>query len=417
MQTRTESRPPAVVFDLASMQGLQAARILSRRGVPVIGVARDPHHYCCRTTACERILFAHGAEETLALLTSLGPELPRKAVLFPCQDKHVLLVSRHRRLLEAWYHIVLPDSEVVEMMVDKTRFYRYAQEQGLPLPSTYFLGDRADAEHAARQIDYPCVLKPPHRFGSWLRHTDRKVFKCHDPEELLAHYDRCRSWSDLLIAQTWISGGDDDHYSCNCYFDATSEPLVSFTTRKLRQWPPGTGQGCLSVECRDDEVLRVTLELFRGVGWVGLAYLEMKRDDRSGRTLIVEPNLGRPTGRSASAEAAGVELLYTMYCDALGWPLPANRTQHFRGVKWIHLVRDLQSALFYWRRGELGLRQWWRSLQGVRAYAYFSWRDPWPFLASLALALPGFRAREERRRRRHDTGAAPGTAPPDPFHD
>ena len=40
-----------------------------------------------------------------------------------------------------------------------------------------------------------------------------------------------------------------------------------------------------------------------------LGYVEAKRDVRTGRHYLIEPNIGRPTGRSAIAEAGGVELL------------------------------------------------------------------------------------------------------------
>ena len=53
--------------------------------------------------------------------------------------------------------------------------------------------------------------------------------------------------------------------------------------------------------------------------------MEMKCDERSGKYFIVEPNIGRPTGGSATSEAAEVELLYTMYCDAIGRDLPVGK--------------------------------------------------------------------------------------------
>jgi D-aspartate ligase len=172
-------------------------------------------------------------------------------------------------------------------------------------------------------------------------------------------------------------------YSCNCYFDAYSEPLVTFIARKIRQWPPRTGTSCLGEECRNDHVLDASLKLFRSVNYHGLGYVEMKCDDRTGRHYIIEPNIGRPTGRSAIAEAGGVELLYTKYCDKLNLPLPKDREQKYVGAKWMFLRRDIQSALYYWKRGELTLRDWWRSVRGPKKYAVFSWTDPLPFLYDL----------------------------------
>jgi D-aspartate ligase len=121
------------------------------------------------------------------------------------------------------------------------------------------------------------------------------------------------------------------------------------------------------------------VSLFKSVNFRGLAYLEMKRDDESGKYFIIEPNVGRPTGRSATAEANGVELIFTMYCDAVGWTLPANREQKDGEVKWIYLRQDIQSALFSWLHRELTLREWWRSVRGQKWDAVYARTDPAPF--------------------------------------
>jgi predicted ATP-grasp superfamily ATP-dependent carboligase len=127
----------------------------------------------------------------------------------------------------------------------------------------------------------------------------------------------------------------------------------------------------------------------------------MKRDARSGKYFIVEPNVGRPTGRSATAEAGGVELLYTMYCDALGLPLPANREQKYTGVKWINSRQDLQSALYRWWHGELTLQEWWQSWHGRRTHAVFAWRDPLPFLVDVARVARVLFSAQERSKRNY----------------
>lgn len=362
------------------MTGVQTARILARRGVPVIAIASDPDHYCAKTRVCERIITADTKSEAfIRTLESLGPTLPQKAVLMPCTDMSVLLISRNRKRLQDWYLMSLPDEATVEMLMDKISFITFAQEHGLAIPGTFFLKNRRDAEEAAAQLTYPCILKPPMKTPTWEQNTKEKVFKVESASELLQLYDRCSGWADLLMVQEWVEGTDADLYSCNCYFDANSEPQVTFIARKLRQWPPETGTSCLGEEVRNDEVLEESVRLFRSVGYQGLGYVEMKRDSRTGKHYIIEPNIGRPTGRSAIAEAGGVELVYTMYCDVLQRPLPPNRTQQYKGVKWIHLRRDFQSALYYYRRGDLSLGDWWRSWRGKKGYAILDWKDLAPF--------------------------------------
>ncbi len=396
-------QPFAVVIGLDDgLNGIQTARILARRKVPVIAIASNPRHHCCRTRVCEKIIFANtNSEEFIQALENIGPKLSHKAVLFPCQDTNVLLVSRHRRRLEKWYYIVLPSHEVVEMLMDKISFFTYAQKAGLPIPKTFILRRRADAEQAGQELTFPAILKPSIRSPEWMGNIFEKAFSVPNSEKLLTIYEHYKKWADAFIVQDWIAGPDTNHYSCNCYLDANSQPIVTFATRKLRQWPPQTGQGCLGEECRNDVVVSETVRLFQSVNYRGLGYLEMKCDERSGKYYIIEPNIGRPTGRSATTEAGGVELLYTMYCDAIGWPLPANRQQKYSGVKWVYLRQDLQSALYEWRQGNLSSTQWWHSFRGRKTYALFSWRDPVPFLSDLARMARVLLSQEERRKRNY----------------
>ncbi len=372
--------PPAIVIGLDCITGLQTARILARHGVSVLGIVADRTHYCARTNVCARVIEARpGDEGLLCALEEACVPGPRKPVLFPCSDLHVLSLSRNRHRVDPLGRLALPPAEVVEMMVDKVRFHRFAEQAGLPVPRLMLLGNRRDAERAAETLDFPCILKPPYKSPVWQSHTTVKAFKVSHAQELLHLYDRCSAWAGHLLAQEYVPGPESALYSCNAYFDERGSAVATFVARKLRQWPPETGTSCLGEECRNDEVLETTLKLFRAVRLHGLGYVEMKRSARDGRHYVIEPNIGRPTGRSAIAEAGGVELVYTQYCDRAGLPLPPHREQKYGRAKWVYARRDLQSALYHWRRGELSLRDCWRSWQGVRADAVFAWGDPLPF--------------------------------------
>ena len=374
-------RPPAIVVGLDCITGLQTARILAGHGVPVIGLAKDPSHFACRTRATQRVIQADvNGPGLIPALEALAEQLDQQAVLIPCTDMSVALVSQHRERLADAYHLALPRPEVVETLLDKVRFARFAQAAGLPVPKTFVLHSRREAEEAARQLRFPCLLKPAVKTPAWERQARAKVFRVESPGELLALYERSSQWVDELVAQEWVEGPDTNLFTCNAYFDRQSQPLVTFVSQKLRQWPLGTGTGSLAVEARNDQVRAICVALFRRVGFHGLGYVEVKRDARSGEYVILEANIGRPTGRSAMAEAGGVALLYTMYADLVGLPLPANREQRYLGAKWIYLRQDLRSAFVHWRRGELSLADWWRSWQGPKHFAVLSWQDPAPFL-------------------------------------
>jgi D-aspartate ligase len=377
-------RPYAIVIGLDSPQGLQTSRLLAQRGVPVIGICRSREFSYSRTRVCERIYFADTrSDELIDLLDGLGPEMKQKAVLYPCTDQTVMNISRARGRLQEWYHVVLPSHELVELLMDKSRFLAFAQQEGLPIPQTFFVQEQAEMEAAAASLNYPCVMKPGLKSMQWDQQVRAKALMADSAQELLGYYKRFGRLAASLVVQEWIPGGIRDLYACNVYFDRIGQLQASFVSRKIRQWPPETGIGSLREECRNDEVLQETVKLFEQVGYTGLGYLEMKRDPRTGKHYIVEPNIGRPTGGSAIAEKGGVELVYTMYRDAIGLPLPENRRQTYRGVKWIYLSYDLRSAYTSWRAGKLGLFEWLTSLRGPKAFTVFSWSDPAPFLYEL----------------------------------
>src|SRR5436309_14337531 len=102
----SNSPAPVVVVGLDSITGLQTARIFAWRGIPVVGVAGDLAHFCCRTRVCGRIVQADLTGEALVdALVELSPSLGQKAVLVPCTDISVLEIARRRGELEGAYHV------------------------------------------------------------------------------------------------------------------------------------------------------------------------------------------------------------------------------------------------------------------------------------------------------------------------
>jgi len=351
--------------------------------VPVIGVASSLDHACAQTTVCEHKFQAETSTAAFVdFLEKIGPQFDQKPVLFPCADMSVLLISRHRQRLQNFYRIALPAAETVEMLMDKVQFYTFAMKEGFPIPQTFFLRNEDDVEAAAEKLSYPCMLKPPLKSPEWAKNA-KKVYKINSADELRQIYREKHHFAELLMAQEWIEGGDTSLFSLNCYFSREGQPLATFIARKIRQWPIETGVSSLGEEVRNDEVLRESINLFKYVNYHGLGYVEMKQDARTGKHYIIEPNIGRPTGRSAISEAGGVALLYTKYCDMTGQPLPENRVQKYGNAKWIYLRRDLQSAFAYWKRGDLTFWQWLKTMRGKKFYALFSWRDPKPFFQDI----------------------------------
>src|SRR4029077_3326380 len=163
---------PAVIIGLDCLPGIQTARIFAENRVPVIGIARDPTHPFSHTNTCDAILFTtFGQDELMSVLEGISSQLDQKAVLYPCTDASVLFVSRNREVLQQHYQIALPEPETLEMLMDKTSFFRLAREHGLPVPATFVLRTRAEAIAASKQIPFPCIMKPGFKTSNWERNA------------------------------------------------------------------------------------------------------------------------------------------------------------------------------------------------------------------------------------------------------
>jgi len=380
-------RLPVVVMGLDCATGLQVSRVFADRGIEVIGLVTDPWHPCARTRSCRRLIKAgRDPEGMVEGLFELARKLDTAAVLVPCTDLAVIGVASYREALGEHFLTSMAPRAVIEQLMDKAAFAGFAKARGIPIPETHVVSNRSDADIAAQQTRYPCVLKPAIKSVKWDEQAAGKALVAETPDALLGLYERHALFADRFVVQELVPGDASDHYTCDGYFAVGGGPLVTFVTRKVRQWPPVVGQGCISVEHRNDEVRELAIRLLTAAGHHGQGYVESMWDDRTGRHVVIEANVGRPTGRSAAAERAGVELLMTMYSDLAGDPLPAERVQHYRGSKWIYIRRDVQGCVGLLVQRRISPMEILRSWRGRFAFAMFSWRDPVPFLADLVRA-------------------------------
>jgi predicted ATP-grasp superfamily ATP-dependent carboligase len=372
-------KPHAVIIKLDSVTGLQTSRILARYGIPVIGIADDPRNFCCSTNTCEQVLTSNTSnEELIDTLIKLGKKLGSKSALFPCSDDSVFAISIHRELLGEWYGFVLSDHEVIDLLMDKVKLYRYLERGGFPTPPTYFIDDKSDIKEIANNVSYPCIVKPPRSVKSWTSCFDNKVLKIQSPEELYTIHQNGLRAAGVYIIQEWVNGKESDIYQYYYYFDKNHKPIINHTSRKLRQWPIELGEASLVENCLNEPVPRESIDIYSGIHYKGIISLEIKIDQSCARHYVIEPDVGRPNTSIGQVEASGVPILYTMYCDALDMLLPSVTLPQRTDVKWISFGRDLLASMAYYIRGELTFQEWLKSIKGVNTFAVLSLRDPMP---------------------------------------
>lgn len=377
----------AIVLGLCPT-GLATVRSLGRHGVPVKGIDSTSTAVGYFSKYCQKIAddSPRTNEEIIEQLLNYGNKLDKKAVLMPTNDPHIELVSKYYEDLKRYYDLQPYDEDIVDLFLNKKRFYEVCLANDMPIPDTYYPSSVKDVEEIAKKIEYPCIIKPIYSHEWKLKLKGKKVFKLPSKEDLLATYREAIKFNPNIMIQQIIGGGDDQIFLCATYFNKNSEPLALFTARTIRQYPIEFGTKCIAESVKLPDLAELCIRFLKNIGFHGICGLEFKRDSTDGQLKMIEVN-PRPVRWYSLTDASSVPVVYTAYRDLTGEAVEPNIMEQTDGIKWIHVWKDFVSSMRYIKRGNLSLRKWMSSLRGKKEYAVYKGDDKGPLLgASLYFA-------------------------------
>lgn len=378
------SAPPAVILGFAG-NGLGVARSLAPSGIRCIGIAGSQWHPAHETRTASIVHTASwAAEDVVEALLTLGRQLNAPAPLIITKDLAVLIVSEHREKLRQFYRFHLPSREIVQTLMNKQRFQARAETEGWPVPRTWSFEDERQVTEGVEGLPYPCIVKPRIKNRKFRSQDLPKAFKVSSPDELLAVYGKIAASEPEVVVQEWIEGGDERVAYCLAYYGDEGEPLGLFAGRKLRQWQPRCGGTAIAEPAPapwQQPLLELSRQIWREVEFRGLGSIEYKMTLDGSKPIITEPTVGRTNYQSEIAVLNGVNIPLICYLDLMGQNVEPHVGAHSGpSTKLIDGVRELRSAAYYYRRGELSLRQWLEDRGGRRRYMLFRLTDPMPFI-------------------------------------
>jgi len=388
--------PAALVFN-CHITGLAVARALGRRGVPVIGLDRDKDGvglFSRYTTVAGTLPSPLDDEDAfVARLIGIGRLLDKRAVLFPANDEWVLGVGRRRAELEEFFHIPWADEQTVSRILDKATLYKEAEKLGLPIPRTWSL-DEVDLDAVMADLPFPCILKPREQ-RSFTEAFGAKVFLVHDEDDLRARL--AQTAGHPLLVQDVVPVTPDGFHSLCAYVAPGGTVLGSFVGRKLEQYPPDFGTGCLVDAHPSPDLAARGAAVLGALGYHGVAEVEFLYDPRDGEHKLLDVNtriwkwIGLPI-------AAGVDLPWLAYATAIGHD-PAAMSVREGKLTWVYL-KDFAAL----RRSGVGVNkdrhldeeQWLTLISGEAAgatvvEAVLDRDDPRPFYRLIETELSGRR--------------------------
>jgi D-aspartate ligase len=398
-------RPPVLLLG-----GVNLVRALGLAGIPAIVASNDPDEpafasrYCVGRVVLPPVSRAEAVIEALLDLSAqLFRTLGRHVPLMYGNDNWLELIYAHRDRLDGHYLMVLNDTGVALALMEKSRFQALALQRGLPVPLA--LVWEGEGDNSLKGFHKSVLVKPRHKFD-WhdsplhelLFTDDGKALVFDDGAAAMAH-PLVERYRNQLLFQEFIPGDDAQLWSYHGYADEDGEVIASFVGRKIRTYPPLTGESAYIEMVCDTGLSQFGRMMAARVPLRGPFKIDFKKDARDGRLVILEIN-ARYTLWHYLGAVNGVNLASAAYAYLMEGKRARPVTQYDTTHRWVYMKLDFLAYRALARKGELGLLAWLRSLLAARRiYNVFAWSDPGPLAAMWAgrFTRRGRRAKEKMR--------------------
>lgn len=369
----------ALITDGNERAALATARSLVRAGLEV-GVATGGGRRYSLAGVSRGVRRAGLATDPLADPAGYAAELGglvRRCgvrVLLPVTDASVEAILAGRRYLPSSVAVPFPDLATYRTASDKAAVLEYAREAGLAVPETVAVED-PDAALPEPGF-FPAILKP-HRSVSRGRRFG--VHFVGTPDDARAALHTLPAAAFPVLLQRRVRGPGEGLFMLRW----NGRVVAEFAHRRLREKPPEGGVSVYRESIAlDGQLAEAGRRLLDALDWQGVAMIECKRDQATGRHVLMEIN-GRLWGSLQLAIDAGVDFPRLLVACALGQPV-APVTRYRVGVRSRWFWGDVDHLYLRLRNGEgpagklAAVREFLRV--GHSREEIWRWRDPAPFV-------------------------------------
>jgi len=362
--------------------GYGTLRSLAAEKVPIVGIYDNPLQSGRVSKHCKALYLGLDLPESQMCQALIGwrSTLADKPVLFATSDRFALFLARQREMLSPHFAFHWVPAEHLSLIIDKARMSGLCQQAGILSPRTHITRAAEDLSQSVKRFPFPCLVKPVRSFETGFPY-DRN-FLADSPSALLEFYRRYPALQGLTIWQEIIEGEDDQVFQCTTFVRESGEIGPLFVIRKIHQFPPGFGSMCFGRSEENKCVSDNAVSLLRHLDHRGFASLEFKRRPGDGQYYFIEMNPRLPWYNSLFKDA-GINFPFLAYLDLCQKYQFENVNRHQKNdVYWISFERDFKWFMRTRKVRRTSPFRWLKSVAKARSYAWWSWRDPRPFVHS-----------------------------------
>lgn len=397
------ARPPAVVLG-----SLHLVRVFGLAGIPTVVGSCDPRELAFASRYCKLAVPLpplSQAENAVRMLERVGESLTarfgRRIPLACGNDDFLRLVYAHRERFERHFAMLLNDRGIGEILLDKDSFARFARERELPVPKAFeWDGEGESALGSARQA---VVAKPAIKVEWSSSPMLAALFGGESKALIFESGAAARADANVarhhrqLVFQEYIPGDDAQLWCFDGIADAHGAILAGYSGRKLRTFPPLTGETSHIELVHDVALHRAAREIAARIPLKGIFNLDFKNDPRDGSWRLLEVN-ARHNFWLYLAARNGLNLAEDLHDYLWRGVPPVERVPRERWC-WLDFGLDRAACRALVKSGELSIWRWALSLARPTVYSVWAWSDLRPMARLWANRLRGKVRRESARLR------------------
>lgn len=341
-------KPAALVLDGEHRAALAVVRSLGRRGVSVNVASSVPRSLAggSRFAATESLVpdpIQDGEAYTQAI-ARLSVDCDAR-VIMPVTEASILALLEHQHLLGP-IRMASPDLARFRLATDKAAVLSRAADLDIDVPAQWTIAAPDDIPEIPADR-YPLVVKPARSVVTGTEGRRKVTVQyANDREELAEILRVLGKDAGPFLLQARITGPGVGIFLLRW----NGRIVASFAHRRIREKPPSGGVSvCCESIAPPPELVTQSIRLLEALDWEGVAMVEYKRDQRTGRHYLMEIN-PRFWGSLQLAVDSGVNFPWYLYQAIEGADVaPITRWEVGRRCRWFwgdmdHLVTRLRHS-------------------------------------------------------------------------
>jgi predicted ATP-grasp superfamily ATP-dependent carboligase len=360
---------------------LGITRSLGRVRIPVFAIQRNSFipsgvsryltgKFLWRTDAQDPERFLEG-------MARIGKILDRPTILVPADDLSAILIAEHAHEVASRFIFARPPAALPRRVANKRCLYELCHRLGIACPHTVFPHSREELLDLTAPMQFPRVVKATE---PWLLpRSVRSTTIVPTRQAIINYFDNFwrQAPATTLMIQEMIPTGTSEDWFVHGYCDHRSVPTAIFTGVKLRSFPAFAGPTTLGRAVRNDALRQQAIKLLSAIGYQGIMDLDYRLDKRDGRYNLLDFNPRIGAQFRLFEDDGGIDVVRALHLDLTGRGVCSG--PQIEGRAFISETHDLLASFSYYRTGDLRMKEWWRSLEGVRESAWWAADDPLPF--------------------------------------